>query len=818
MNNASFTVEEILQITSGKLISSCKSPQTVSEILIDSRQIGRAENVLFVAIKTQRNNGHNYIPELVAKGVRNFMISSIDFITLNKTSGDKKPDYSDCNLILVNNTVAALQLLATHYRKTLTYPIIGITGSNGKTIVKEWLWQLLSPMMKISRSPKSYNSQIGVPLSILKMDKDSDLGIVEAGISQLHEMEKLTSIISPEIGILTNIGQAHSENFDNQKDILKEKIQLFQQSQKIIFRADNAELSKMIERCYPDKLLITWKMKEVLKYLKDVKLPTEFRNEATLENIGHCLAAIKTLGYEPNDFKQQIASLIPVEMRLEIKKGINNCLILNDSYSLDVNSFSIAIDALAQQTRFEKKTVIMSDFAPIKDEALEYQTYLQIADIINNKPIDKAILIGETLNVYRYLFNKEIETFSNTKEFIKKINSLKFFNEAILIKGARNFQLENLSNVLQLQEHETVLEVNMETIKQNLEKFKTQLKPETKILTIVKAFSYGAGSVEIADLMQANNVDYIAVAFVDEGIHLREAGITHPIIVMNPEANALRQMIAYQLEPEVYSFRRLEQLCNELKNNNNDILPYNIHLKIDTGMHRLGFSAEEIDELIAKTKFNKSLVKVASVFSHLACADEPEMDEFTLNQINTFREIAKKIEDGLGYQTTKHILNSAGLARFPEAQMDMVRLGIGLYGAQENLRNILKLEQALKLKTIISQIKTIERRESIGYGMEWKANRKSQIAILPIGYADGLKLSVSNNAKVCIDGQKCPIIGRISMDMCFIDVTGKKVAEGDEVEIFGENISIDEFAKKANTITYEIISTLSQRIKRVYYY
>ncbi|MDR2085071.1 MAG: bifunctional UDP-N-acetylmuramoyl-tripeptide:D-alanyl-D-alanine ligase/alanine racemase [Bacteroidales bacterium] len=817
MNSASFTIEEILKITSGKLISSSKEEQIVTEILIDSRQIGKTKNVLFVAIKTERNNGHNYIPELVTKGVRNFLISSIDFITLNKAMSEKT-DFGNCNLILVNNTVTALQQLATNYRKSLTYPIIGITGSNGKTIVKEWLWQLLSPKLKISRSPKSYNSQIGVPLSILKMERDSDIGIIEAGISQHHEMEKLNSVISPEIGILTNIGQAHSENFENKKDIIKEKIQLFQESKKIIFRADDEELLQMIDRCYPDKLLITWKMKEIVRFLKDVKLPNEFKNEASLENLGHCITVLKVLGYDPNDFKKQIAALAQVEMRLEIKKGLNNCIILNDSYSLDINSFAIAIDTLVQQSRFNKKTIIISDFAPIKDEAIEYQIYLQVADIINNKPIDRAILIGETLKTYRYLFNKKIETFKNTKEFFKKINSLRFSNEAILIKGARNFQLENLSNMLQQQEHETVLEVNMETIKHNLDKFKNQLKPQTKILTIVKAFSYGAGSVEIADLMQANNVDYIAVAFVDEGIQLREAGITHPILIMNPETNALRQMIAYQLEPEVYSFRRFEQICVELKNSGNENLPYKIHLKIDTGMHRLGFSEDEVEELIQKIKQNKNLVKVASIFSHLACADDPKMDEFTKKQIKLFKEVSAKIEKDLGYKTIKHILNSSGIARFPEAQMDMVRIGIGLYGADEKLREILNVEQALRLKTIISQIKTIEKGEKIGYGMEWEAKKKTKIAILPIGYADGLKLSLANKAEVFISGKRFPIIGRISMDMCYVDISGKNISEGEEVELFGNNISIDELAKNADTISYEIISTLSQRIKRVYYY
>ncbi|MDL2238596.1 bifunctional UDP-N-acetylmuramoyl-tripeptide:D-alanyl-D-alanine ligase/alanine racemase [Bacteroidales bacterium OttesenSCG-928-K22] len=817
MNNASFTIQEILKITSGKLISSSKEHQNISEILIDSRQLGKTNEVLFVAIKTERNNGHNYISELVEKGVRNFLISSIDFITLIKATSEKT-NFSDCNLLLVNDTIIALQQLALYYRKTLNYPIIGITGSNGKTIVKEWLWQLLSPQLKISRSPKSYNSQIGVPLSILKMEKDSNLGIIEAGISRHHEMEKLSSVIAPDIGILTNIGQAHSENFENKKDIIKEKIQLFQDSKQIIFRADDDELLQMIERCYPDKLLITWKMKDVLKFLKDVKLPSEFKNEASIENIGHCIAALKTLGYDPNDFKKQIASLTPVEMRLEIKKGVNNCLILNDSYSLDINSFAIAIDTLVQQNRYEKKTIIISDFAPIEDEMIEYQAYLQIAEIINNKPIDRAILIGETLKTYRYLFNKEINIFKSTKDFLKKINSLRFSNEAILIKGARNFQLENLSNVLQQQEHETVLEVNMETIKHNLNKFKEKLSPQTKILTIVKAFSYGAGSIEIADLMQANNVDYIAVAFVDEGIQLRDAGITHPIIVMNPESNALRPMIAYNLEPEVYSFRRFEQICTELNNNNADKLPYNIHLKIDTGMHRLGFSEDEIDELIKKIDENKNLIKVSSIFSHLACSDDPAKDDFTKEQIALFKRLADKIERAIGYQTIKHILNSSGIARFPEAQMDMVRLGIGLYGADERLREILNLEQALKLKTIISQIKTIEKGERIGYGMEWEAKKKTKLAILPIGYADGLKLSLANKAEVDISGKRYPIVGRISMDMCYVDITGKNIVEGEEVEIFGNNISIDELAKSADTISYEIISTLSQRIKRVYFY
>ncbi|MDD3914960.1 MAG: bifunctional UDP-N-acetylmuramoyl-tripeptide:D-alanyl-D-alanine ligase/alanine racemase [Bacteroidales bacterium] len=807
MNNC-ISIKDIIACTSGSAIpEDIDTGKSINNFITDSRQLVKAENTIFIAIKTKRNDGHKYIPELIAKGVKYFLIDE-KWAIENKVNNSTRKDIT---YIVVSNTIEAFQNIAAFYRKRLTYPIIGITGSNGKTVVKEWLWQILSAKLTISRSPKSFNSQIGVPLSIVKMNTNSQLGIIEAGISETGEMKKLEKIILPDIGIITNVNTAHIYNFKDKAELIAEKIKLFENSNTIIYCAEHEDIASYINHLYPFKRLIGWRYDHIKQQLAEINLQDFFADKASLENIGHCITLINYLGYNILDFKKQLSSLSPIEMRLEYKNGINNCQIIDDSYSLDINSLSIAIDVLCQQNRFNKRTLILSDF-PFGDNQNS-----EIIEIINNKPITKVILIGKIISAQKNLFNCEVRTYENTDDFIKHFESSIFHDEAILIKGARDYNFENISQLLQEKEHETVLEVNVDSLINNLNTFKSLLKPETKMLVMVKAFSYGTGSVEIADILQSNSVDYLAVAFIDEGVELRDFGIKLPIVVMNPETMGLNVMIKYDLEPEIYSFKRLEQFIAVLQANKT-ATPYPIHIKIDTGMHRLGFSEADIDELNDKLNQNKNIIKVSSIFSHLACADNSSMDDFTLKQIKKLQNTAERIEEALGYKIIKHILNSSGIVRFNDYQMDMVRLGIGLYGAEETLMNMMNLEMVLSLKSVVSQIQRVPKGEGIGYGQTWIAPKDSKIAIIPIGYADGFSLRLSNsNTKVYINNNYAPLVGRICMDMCFIDVSGLEVKEGDEVEIFGQHASLYTLAKNAETIPYEIISTLSHRIKRIYY-
>lgn len=807
MNEFSMKISEIIRLTGAKSQRLAAEDTIINDILIDSRLLGDPKGVMFAAIKTVRNDGHKYIGDLYKLGVRSF-IGTEDYNYIK----DLFPvDDQMVTYLRVDNTILALQQITAEWRKTLLYPIVGITGSNGKTVVKEWLWQLLSSKIKICRSPKSFNSQIGVPLSVIKLQKNSDLGIIEVGISLKGEMDLLERVVGPEIGIITNVGTAHIKNFSDKKELTEEKLKLFKHSKAIIYHDNDPELEAMLKETCPHKTLLPWTSEQNRKDLEDLGVSERFSDKASFENIGHCLAMIKYLGYGIYDFKSQIKSLSPLEMRLEIKEGINGCLILNDCYSLDVNSFAIAVDSLAQQPRYSKKTVIMSTFE--RQEDVE-----KVAVIMNSKPVSKIVIIGEEAARQRDCFNAEsIIVYKTPEDFIRKFNKEDFINEAILIKGARRYLFERISSLLQQKEHETVLEISVEALKNNLNTFRRLLRRETKMLVMVKASSYGTGSVEVADIMEANNVDYMAVAFVDEGIELRDMGIKQPVIVMNPEADALQAMIKYNLEPEIYSFKRLEQFCSVLRKGEQN-KPYNVHIKIDTGMHRLGFEEGDIDPLIEVLMANKGLIHVSSIFSHLACADDPAKDDFTRRQIVCLQKVAQKVETALGYTVIKHILNSIGIVRFPEAQMDMVRLGIGLYGVEENLQKLLNLDVALKLKSVISQIRNIPAGDGVGYGQTWISPNPSSIAIIPIGYADGYSLALSNSgAKVYINGQFAPVVGRVCMDMCFIDVTGLAISEGDEVELFGEHVLLSELAKCAGTIPYEIISTLSRRVKRIYY-
>jgi alanine racemase len=815
-----YNLNEIASKTGGKLIGNT-SP-IIRQLITDSRNVLSPNDSIFFAIRGDRHDGHKFISELyIKKGLTNFVVDHID--SAWKTY--------NANFIVVDNTLGAIQKLCGSHRKTFKKPVIGITGSNGKTIVKEWLYQLMHQDKKITRSPKSYNSQIGVPLSVWNLEPDADLAIFEAGISKPGEMERLEEIIKPDIGIITNIGEPHQENFSSTKEKIKEKLLLFKGSKLIIYCKNYEMLSQEIENSKNQKQsLLNWSYNggsdlHIIEVIKnkgktivkgrynnsDIEICIPFNDAASVENAIHCWLVMLYLGYENNIIKSRMIGLSPVAMRLELKKGTNNCTIINDSYNSDINSLSIALDFLNLQHQHNLKTLILSDI--LQSGKNETELYIEVSRLIEEKKIGRLIGIGPALFRNAKLFNCEKDFYLSTENFLNQFHSDIFKDEAILVKGSRSFGFENITSLLEQKTHRTVLEIYLGAIVHNLNYFKSKLKPGTKVVAMVKAFSYGSGSYEIASLLEYHKVDYLAVAFADEGVALRQAGISLPIIVMNPEEAVFKQMLEYNLEPEIYSFGELRRFTIFLKNNHVENFP--VHLKIDSGMHRLGFVEPEIESLCSELKENKYL-SIKSVFSHLAASDEPQHDGFTLLQVKNFEQISKKIIDALDYPIYRHILNSMGVERFPEAQFEMVRLGIGLYGI--NPFNQGKLRNVSTLKTIISQIKIIEKGETIGYSRKGKANVETKIAILPIGYADGFDRKLGNGfGKVWINGQFAPIIGNICMDMCMADISNINAKEGDEVEIFGDHVPISDIAKQIGTIPYEILTGISNRVKRIYF-
>jgi len=817
--SVNYSLKKISEITNADLIE--RYDTVISKIIIDSRSFIADANTLFVAIKGERHNGHDFINELYKNGIVNFLVQDLpqNYKTLKKA-----------NFIIVKKSLNAFQQIAEYHRNTINYNIVGITGSNGKTIVKEWIFQILNNEKLIIRNPKSYNSQVGVPLSLLLLEKNYDFGIFEAGISQPNEMQKLQKIINPNIGIFTNIGDAHQENFNSLEEKIKEKLQLFEKSNTIIYCKDYKQIHKSISNIkhYKNKTF-TWsysadnnlfikktkilKTKTKIKFIykknnNEIEIP--FTDKASIENAIHCLAFLLANNLFNTNTQKNFKKLSNVEMRLEIIKGRNNCTLINDSYNSDLNSIQIAIELLEQQNQNNIKTIVLSDIE--QSGKSEQELYKTISEIINLSSIDKIIGIGKNIGKYSDKFNKEKYFFSSTKEFLLSKFIKNFNNEAILIKGAREFTFERIIEILQKKNHRTQLEINLEAITHNLNYFRSLIHQKTKIMIMVKAFSYGSGSHEIARLLQHQKIDYLGVAYTDEGVELRKAGISLPIMVMNPDFENFKNIIDYNLEPEIYSFKSLKEF-NKLANANS-VYAYPIHIKIDTGMKRLGFELKETKKLITEIKKMKA-VKIKSIFSHLVASDDKKHDKFTEKQIADFNNIANKIENQINYKFTRHILNSSGIERFSNAQFDMVRLGIGLYGIscvnKANVKNI------STLKTKISQVKTIKAAETIGYGRKGKVDKETKIAILPIGYADGLNRKLSNGlGYVLIKNKKAKFIGNICMDMCMIDLTDIEAKENDEIIIFGENLPITEIAEKLETIPYEILTGISQRVKRIY--
>ncbi|MCW3103209.1 MAG: bifunctional UDP-N-acetylmuramoyl-tripeptide:D-alanyl-D-alanine ligase/alanine racemase [Bacteroidetes bacterium] len=823
-----YSIVNIAQIINGSVQGNNGNNIVIRNLLIDSRKIITAESSLFFAIRGERNDGHIFIADLYEKGVRSFVVSTVP------------PDlslYKDAAFILVKDTLFALQLLCGYHRSRFKIPVIGITGSNGKTLVKEWLFQLMREDRNIVRSPKSFNSQVGVPLSVWQMQEEHDIAIFEAGISKPNEMSLLQQIIQPTIGLITNIGQAHDENFENQKQKVTEKLKLFAHAELLVYCKDYLSIHEEISNTkhFPDLGIFTWSRKSradllvgrITKEASDTEIQAVYHNdfirihipftdEASIENAIHCWAMMLHLGYENKVIAERMKFLSPVAMRLELKEGINNCSIINDSYNSDLGSLSIALDFLNQQKQHPKKTLILSDI--LQSGKNEENLYKEVAENIHKKGIARLIGIGEAISRQAHLFNIEKTFYNSTTEFLQSYNNSFFRDETILLKGARAFGFEAISKVIQQKAHETVLEINLNAIVNNLNYYRSRIKADTKVMAMVKAFSYGSGSFEIANILQFHRVDYLAVAYADEGIELRKAGITLPIMVMNPEEQSYDSMIQYNLEPEIYSFRVLslfEETLKRSERNLNKQIP--IHIKLDTGMHRLGFSPEEVNELIVRIKNNKQLT-IRSIFSHLVASDEAEHDEFTWQQIRKFTEMSESIQSHVDYPVLRHILNSAGISRFPDAQFDMVRLGIGLYGIGVNASEQAHLQNVSTLKTSISQIKNIPANETIGYSRKGVTTRDTKIATVPIGYADGLSRKLSNGkGKMFVKGKPAPIIGNVCMDMCMIDITDINVNENDEVIVFGETYPITEVAKDVGTIPYEVLTNVSRRVKRVYY-
>jgi Alr-MurF fusion protein len=825
-----YPISEIISIVNGKPARDPYFKRVIRDILIDSRKLISPDNCLFFALTSKRNDGHKYIPDLYSRGLRDFVVT--------KVPSDAE-SYPDANFIIVKNTLQALQSLARVHREKFNIPVIGITGSNGKTVIKEWLYQLLSKDKRTIRSPKSYNSQIGVPLSVWQIDTPYEIAIFEAGISEPDEMEKLEAIIKPTIGIFTNIGEAHGENFMSLQHKVGEKLNLFTHVRTLVYCLDHPEVREVIIRSGILKNIksFTWSFKQEADLLirnvkkddsqktaitgvykgKEIKISIPFADDASIENAIHCLSVMLVLGYDQEQLAPRFEGLQPIAMRLELKDGINHCTIINDSYNSDINSLSIAIDFLRQQANHKKKTIIISDI--LQSGKDEDELYGGIAGIIQNKKIDRLIGIGPAISRQADKFSLDKDFYLSTEEFLQRFSFAAFSNEVILLKGARIFEFELISQALQQKTHETVLEINLNALEHNLNYYRSVLKPETKIMAMVKAFSYGIGSFEVANALQFNRIDYLAVAYADEGVELRKAGITVPIMVMNPDEESFDSIIQHNLEPEVYSLRILEKLEKAIKKN---ILPKNkpvkIHIKLDSGMHRLGFMEDEIPDLVDKLHANR-MVYVQSVFSHLAASEDPDEEKFTRGQMADFEKMCGHITSEAGHPVMVHILNSAGITRYPEAQYNMVRLGISLYGIASLEEEQPRLESVARLKSTISQIKNIKAGDSVGYNRAFIAKKELRLAIVPIGYADGLSRRFGNGrGHLLTGGALVPVLGNVCMDMCMLDVTGVDVSEGDEVIIFGPERPLQDLAGEMDTIPYEVLAGLSRRVKRVYYH
>jgi len=822
-----YSIGDIVKITGGRLEGS--DTDIIEHLLIDSRKIIFPESSLFFAIVTSHRDGHAFIHDAYKKGVRCFVVSNLP---------DRR-GYKDATFIIVKDARSALQQIGAYHRKQFSIPVIGITGSNGKTVVKEWLYQLLHKDYNTVRSPRSFNSQIGVPLSVWQLNEQHELGLFEAGISMPGEMENLEAIIQPTIGVLTNIGEAHSEGFRDRTQKLEEKIKLFRNCDVIIANGDDIEIAESLEKL--NKKFIKWGNKasnvitinsikrtpenttialsiDLSSKPQTLKYTIPFTDDASIENSVTCVCVMLHLGVKLTDIPVRMEVLQPVNMRLEMKKGINNCIIINDSYSADINSLNIALNFLHQQSGTLRKTVILSDF--LQSGTADKILYEQIAHSLKQQKIDRLIGIGEKIGhqLAVLLDGSSIrqEYFLRTDSFIQQFRSSQFKDETLLIKGARIFEFEQITQLFEQKVHRTKLEINLDAILHNLKEYRKLLEPGIKVMAMVKAFAYGSGGAEIASVLQYHGVDYLGVAYVDEGVDLRKGGIQLPIMVMNPDESSFDILIEHNLEPEIFSFEVLRKFDDHLKREG--LQQYPIHIEIETGMNRLGFDVNEMEELATYLDHTASF-KVQSVFSHLASAENPEQDDYTLLQADRFKTAVDALQKKIDYSFIKHIANSAATVRMPQLHFDMVRPGIGLYGIDSSGMKKVNLLPVASLITTVAQIKKLRSGESVSYNRKGIAKKDSVIATVRIGYADGYfrRLGYGNGAMI-IHGKQAHTIGAICMDMSILDVTDiTEVKEGDEVVVFGKQLPVEQLAEWADTIPYEIMTGVSQRVKRIYY-
>lgn len=810
-----YTVQHIAEITNAQVIGD--GNLVIRNIAYDSRIIYSTKNTAFIAINTHKNSGEKFIESAIDRGISVII------------SEHHHPEYENVTWIIVENSVDFLQKLAKYHFENSHLQSIGITGSNGKTILKEWLYQCLWNEFPTVKSPKSFNSQIGLPLSLLQINNTHKLGIFEVGISKPDEMEKLENIFHPQIGLLTHIGTAHAANFSSEEELIDEKIRLFKDSEVIIYNGDNSSVDQKIKKSYSGRKLISYGFKKennvfiknniskdeniIVDYFgEEISFPAHQRDEATLTNAMALITVLKELNIENKKIVEKINLLKAVEMRLESIEGVKGNIIINDSFNLDLDSLKTALQFLKEYNK-SKKSLVLTDIVGVNVNLQEL--YEEVSELVNEQHFDSVFLIGDEISKFSELFKAKTYTFIDTKELIESKHLIEIENQIILLKGARKFEIEKLKDILELRKHDTVLEVNLNAILHNINYHKSLLKPGTKMMAMVKANAYGLGSFEVSEFLQHHHIDYLGVAYADEGVELRKKGITTPIIVMNPEQHSYQTIIEYDLEPEIYSFRVLELFYEAVQKSGYD-KKYPIHIKLETGMHRLGFKDFELDQL-SETLSEKNL-KVQSMFSHLSSSDMPEERAFTLKQFEVFEKNSSYLIEKLGYTPIRHILNSSGITSYSEHQYDMVRIGIGMLGESSDHEIQKQLQSVVSFKTVISQISMVEGGESVGYSRRYKADHLTRIATVPVGYADGIPRLIGNQVgSLGVNKTLAPIVGNICMDMMMINVDNiPNVKEGDTVTVFNAKPSLKEFAGYCKTITYEVLTSISPRVKRIY--
>ena len=819
-----YSIQTICEVTGGKFLTQ-DAPGEIDHLVYDSRRVQEPSTSLFFALKTEHNDAHKYIADALRRGVRNFIVS-------------EEPDGYEAggsSVIQVEDTLSALQKLVAFHRRQFSIPVIGITGSNGKTIVKEWLYQLLHDDYKVVRSPRSFNSQIGVPLSVWEMNAQHTLAIFEAGISRPGEMQRLADIIQPTIGVLTNIGEAHSLGFLDRDQKISEKVRLFKDCPVLIARSK--DLGGRAGITASGTKVMTWghaagndfmvrygeKQADRTDFVivfsgQQFHFSIRFVDHASVENAITCCCVLMVLGFNEKQIVDRLGKLHTIDMRLQLNHSINGSMVINDSYSTDVTSLTVALDFLKQQSSGLKRTVILSEF--FESGKNDADLYSEIAELLIAYNIKRVIAIGEKIGDAlqdRLAEGPELQTYLSTDDFIREYRGSQFFREIILIKGARKFGFERIALLFEKKMHQTVLEIDLNALAHNLKEYQRQLKPETKVMAMVKAFSYGSGGAEIASVLQYHNTAYLGVAYADEGVELVKSGITLPIMVMNAEESSFQAIADYQLEPAIFSFDVLNKFDRYIKEQG--LMDYPVHLEIETGMNRLGFNVDEVQALASYIS-KSPLFTIKSVFTHLAASEDPSQDAFTKIQADRFQQAVAIFEKNITYPFLKHISNSAAIVRHPQLQLDMVRLGIGLYGIEIDNDRRLSLQAVATLRSTIAQLKKLKEGDSVSYNRKGVVHRDSLIATVRIGYADGYSRLFSNGiGKMMVKGRLMPVIGTVCMDMTMIDVTDlESVKEGDEVIIFGPTLPLQQVASWIGTIPYELMTGVSHRVKRIYFH